>query len=91
MATAPAALSAATIAGDAAAASLPATIVYVTVSGDAAADTGGVGPEPRVWRISWGALPLETDKSPTEVPPGRRLPVAPPSAISEFASSSSPS
>ena len=36
---------------------------------------------------------LEVGKSPTEVPPGRRLPVAPPSraAICEFASSSSPS
>ena len=32
---------------------------------------------------------LEVGKSPTEVPPGRRLPVALPSAISEFASSSS--
>eukprot|EP00964_Phaeocystis_antarctica_P014356 scaffold7908_cov63-Phaeocystis_antarctica.AAC.3 len=32
---------------------------------------------------SWGALTLEVGKSPTtEVPPGRRLPVAPPSAIS---------
>jgi len=41
--------------------------------------------------ISWTALTLEVGKSPTEVPPGRRLPVAPPSAICEFASSSSPS
>ena len=46
MATAPAALSAATIAGDAAAASLPATIVYVTVSGDAAADMPQAPPPP---------------------------------------------
>ena len=47
--------------------------------------------EPIVSGISWTALTLEVGKSPTEVPPGRRLPVAPPSAISEFASSSSPS
>jgi hypothetical protein len=40
---------------------------------------------------SWTALTLEVGKSPTEVPPRRRLPVALPSAISEFASSSSPS
>ena len=35
------------------------------------------------------ALTLEVGKSPTEVPPRRRLPVAPPSGICEFASSSS--
>jgi len=40
-------------------------------------------------RTSWTALTLEVGKSPTEVPPRRRLPVAPPSAICEFASSSS--
>ena len=53
--------------------------------------TGGVGPEPRVSRISWGALSLEAGKSPTEVTCGRHVPRSPPSAISEFASSSSPS
>jgi hypothetical protein len=59
--------------------------------------TGGVGAEPSFWRISWTALTLEdVGKSPTdggaaEVPPGRRLPVAPPSVICEFASWSSPS
>ena len=53
--------------------------------------TGGVRAEPRVWGISWGVLALEVGKPPTEVPPGRWLPVAPPSAISEFTSSSSPS
>ena len=52
---------------------------------------GSVGAEPIVSGTSWGALTLEVGKSPTEVPPGRRLPVAPPSAISEFSSSSSPS
>ena len=50
---------------------------------------GGVGAEPIVSGISWTALALEVGKSPTEVPPGRRLPVAPPSAIIEFTSSSS--
>ena len=30
---------------------------------------------PLYWRISWGALTLEVGKSPTEVPPGTRLPV----------------
>ena len=54
-------------------------------------DTGCVRAEHAYWRISWGALTLEVGKSPTEVPPGRRLPVAPPSAIIEFVSSSSPS
>ena len=39
--------------------------------------------------ISWTALTLEVGKSPTEVP--QRQPVAPPSAICELASSSSPS
>ena len=53
--------------------------------------TGGVGPEPRVSRISWGALSLEAGKSPTEVTCGRHVPRSPPSAISEFASSLSPS
>jgi len=41
------------------------------------------------WGTSCGALTLEVGKSPTEVPPRRRLPVAPPSEICEFASSSS--
>ena len=51
---------------------------------------GGVGAEPTYSNgTSCGALALEVGKSPTEVPPGRRLPVAPPSAIIEFASSSS--
>ena len=53
--------------------------------------TGGVRAEPTYWGTSWTALALEVGKSPTEVPPGRRLPVAPPSAIIEFTSSSSPS
>ena len=52
---------------------------------------GGVRVEHIYWRISWTALALEVGKSPTEVPPGRQLPVAPPSAIFAFASSSSPS
>ena len=51
--------------------------------------TGCVCTEPAYWRTSWEALTLEVGKSPTEVPPGRRLPVAPPSAICEFVSSSS--
>ena len=53
--------------------------------------TGGVRAEHAYSGISWTALTLEVGKSPTEVPPGRRLPVAPPSAICEFTSSSSPS
>eukprot|EP00964_Phaeocystis_antarctica_P147446 scaffold114041_cov25-Phaeocystis_antarctica.AAC.1 len=53
------------------------------------ATTGCVRAEHTYWRISWGALTLEVGKSPTEVPPGRRLPAAPPSAICEFVSSSS--
>ena len=48
--------------------------------------TGCVGPEHAFSGISWTALALEVGKSPTEVPPGRRLPVAPPSAIIEFTS-----
>jgi hypothetical protein len=53
--------------------------------------TGGVGAEhaSAFSRTSWTALTLEVGKLPTEVPPRRRLPVAPPSAICEFASSSS--
>eukprot|EP00964_Phaeocystis_antarctica_P088306 scaffold56194_cov73-Phaeocystis_antarctica.AAC.1 len=39
--------------------------------------TGGVRAEHAYWRVSWGALTLEVGKSPTEVPPGRRRPVAP--------------
>ena len=44
-------------------------------------DTGGVRAEPIYSGISWTALALEVGKSPTEVPPGRQLPVgvAPPS------------
>ena len=53
--------------------------------------TGGVGAEPRVSRISWGALALEVGKSPTEVTRGRHVPRSLPSAICEFTSSSSPS
>eukprot|EP00964_Phaeocystis_antarctica_P046065 scaffold26561_cov86-Phaeocystis_antarctica.AAC.2 len=52
-------------------------------------DTGSVRAEHAYSGTSWGALTLEVGKSPTEVPPGRRLPVAPPSAIIEFTSSSS--
>ena len=52
---------------------------------------GGVCSKHTVSGTSWTALTLEVGKSPTEVPPRRRLPVALPSAISEFASSSSPS
>ena len=54
-------------------------------------DKGGVCSEHAFSGTSWTALTLEVGKSPTEVPPRRRLPVALPSAISEFASSSSPS
>ena len=53
--------------------------------------TGGVGAEPRVSRISWGALALEVGKSPTEVTRGRHVPEPLPSAIFEFDSPSSPS
>ena len=51
--------------------------------------TGCVRAEHAYSGTSCGALTLEVGKSPTEVPPGRRLPVAPPSAIFEFTSSSS--
>ena len=34
---------------------------------------GSVGAEPIVSGTSWGALTLEVGKSPTEVPPARRL------------------
>ena len=53
--------------------------------------TGCVRAEPIVSRISWTALTLEVGKSPTEVTCGRHVPRSPPSAICEFASSSSPS
>ena len=52
---------------------------------------GSVGAEHAVSGTSWSALTLEAGKSPTEVPRGRHVPMAPPSAISEFASPSSPS
>eukprot|EP00964_Phaeocystis_antarctica_P016666 scaffold9172_cov52-Phaeocystis_antarctica.AAC.2 len=53
--------------------------------------TGGVGAEPRVSGISWGALTLEAGKSPTEVTCGRHVPRSLPSSILENASPSSPS
>ena len=47
----------------------------LTVSrGSAFYGTGGVRAEPTYWGTSWTALVLEVGKSPTEVPPGRRLP-----------------
>ena len=56
-----------------------------------ASHKGGVCLEQRVSGISWSALTLEAGKSPTEVTCGRHVPRSPPSAISEFASPSSPS
>ena len=50
---------------------------------------GGLGAEPAFSETSCGAPTQEAGKSPTEVPRGRRLPVAPPSAISEYVSPSS--
>ena len=54
--------------------------------------TGGVGAEPTYSRISWTALALEAGKSPRGSATRKAaVPVAPPSAIIEFTSSSSPS
>ena len=47
--------------------------------------------EAHSWGTSWGSTARRTRKSPTEVPSARAVRVAPPSAISEFASPSSPS
>eukprot|EP00964_Phaeocystis_antarctica_P107508 scaffold72217_cov59-Phaeocystis_antarctica.AAC.1 len=51
----------------------------------------GPSREHTYWRTSWGALTLEVGKSPTVVRWRRQLTSAPPSAIIEFVSSSSPS
>ena len=52
---------------------------------------GAPSREPHGSGTSYSSTTNRTRKSPTEVPPGRRLTVAPPSAIGEFTSSSSPS
>eukprot|EP00964_Phaeocystis_antarctica_P033997 scaffold19318_cov48-Phaeocystis_antarctica.AAC.2 len=49
----------------------------------------GVSARNTYWRTSWGALTLEVGKSPTEVRWRRQLTTVLPSAIFEFASSSS--
>ena len=38
-------------------------------------DKGGVGSEPRVWRTSWRAPPVEAGGTPTATTRGRPLPV----------------
>ena len=70
---------------------LPARLENGVLVGGPGGAKGGVCSEHAFSGISWTALMLEVGKSPTEVTRAAQLPVSLPSAISEFASSSSPS